>query len=169
MQEHHLAMTKAFLRSWCNVSAAFPLFTGPVILSKKGVRLIWLVFEKSAFDIFAFCPAGAYKTVNDSHRTLPGTKASLTGLTSFQPSVLLPFLLSLALLLPAGISSSTLVEHLKIIANVSRCASAGPTLTLGWLSSAPPGLSNFSNSCFIFKHLTDPNISTLRILQGNTK
>lgn len=65
--------------------------------------------------------------------------------------ILLPLLLLFALLQPAGISSATLIEHSKIIANVSRSASASPSLTLGGLSSVPPGLSNFSNLCLTFK------------------
>lgn len=47
--------------------------------------LMCLLFEKSTFDIFAFYPASAYKVVNNSHRILLGTKASLTGLSSLHP------------------------------------------------------------------------------------
>lgn len=145
-------MTKAFLKSWCNISATFPLFTGPVILSKKGVKLdsCDLVLKNLLLTYLHFILLMLMKLWIIHAQSFRVPKwVWLVCLLSIH--ILLPLLLLFALLQPAGISSATLIEHSKIIANGSRSASASPSLTLGWLSSVPPGLSNFSNLCLTFK------------------
>lgn len=144
-------MTKAFLKSGCNISATFPLFTGAVILSKKRVGLDSCdLFLKNLLLIYLhFILLVLIKLwiIHAESFWVP-KRVWLVCLLSIH--ILLPFLLLFALH-PAGISSSTLIAHSKIIANVSRSASAGPSLTVGWLSSVPPSLSNFSNLCLTFK------------------
>lgn len=145
-------MTKPFLKSWCNTPATFPLFLGPVVLSKKGVRLHSCdLFVKNLLLIYLhFILLVLIKLwiIHTESFWVP-KRAWLVCLLSIH--ILLPFFLLFALIQPAGISSSTLAVHSKIIADVSRSASAGPLLTLGWTSSVPHGLSNFSNLYLTFK------------------
>lgn len=72
--------------------------------------LMWLVFEKSTSDIFAFHPADAYEFVNNSCTILLGTKVSLTGLSSL-PST--SFSLSFCCLLFSSLLGSPLPPSLS--------------------------------------------------------